>query len=169
MNTALTVIGASFEIVGLGLVFVELAVIRSHEFDIQTPWTRIVRRIRRLLGRPQLVEAKASLDAVGGMEVRAKIRPGDASPDATARERLERLEGYVERLDEDLDDLWQALGRHAENLVAEAARRDQQLRHEFEQRESDRRKKLRPSLMRQTIGALCVLIGLVLGTLGNVL
>jgi hypothetical protein len=40
MATCLTVVGAVFEVVGLAIVFVELTVIRSHEFGMPTPWTR---------------------------------------------------------------------------------------------------------------------------------
>jgi hypothetical protein len=65
--------------------------------------------------------------------------------------------------------MWQALGRRADKVIAEAARRDEQLRQEFDQREADRRAKLRPSLIRQATGAAFVLVGIVLGTLGAVL
>ena len=168
MCAALTITGAAFEVVGLGLVFAELAVIRSHEFGTPPPWAPIVRRIRRLLRRPHVVDLRAAIEVSSAMEARGKVRPGDATPDATEAERIARLERYVECLDEDLDGIWQALGRRADKVIAEAARRDEQLRQEFEQREADRRAKLRPSMIRQAIGATCVLIGLVLGTVGNV-
>jgi hypothetical protein len=150
---------AALEVVGLGLVFVELAVIRSYEFGIPSPWARIVGRIRRLLKRPQVVELKAALEASSAMAVRAKVRPGGAPPDATEHQRIERLQRYVERLDEDLDGMWEALSRRADEVIAEAARRDEQVREEFERREADRRAKLRPSLIRQATGAAFVLTG----------
>jgi hypothetical protein len=168
MSTALTIIGAAFEIVGLGLVFAELAVIRSHEFGIPPPWSPIVARIRRLLKRPRVVNLQAAASAAGGMEVRAKVRPGDAPADATEQERIERIERYVELLDEDLDGMWQALGKRADETLQAAARRNEQIREEIERREADRREKLRPSLVRQIVGAVCVAIGLILGTIGNV-
>jgi hypothetical protein len=167
--TTLVIAGAVFEIVGLGLVFAELAVIRSHEFGIPPPWARIAGRIRRLLKRPRVVNLQAAVSVASGFEARAKVRPGDAASDATEEVRIERLERYVERLDEDLDGMWQALRRREDKIVAEAARRDEQLRQKFERREADRRAKLRPSLIRQATGAAFVLIGLVLGTLANVL
>lgn len=169
MADALTIIGAAFEVVGLGLVFVELAFIRSHEFGTPPPWAPLIRRIRRLLGRPQYVDAKATMHIAMAMRARGEVRPGDAPPEATDRERLERLERYVERLDEDLHGMWQAFGRQEDKIVAEAARRDEQLRQEFEQRETDRREKLRPSLVRQAIGGTCVLLGIILGTMGSIL
>jgi hypothetical protein len=168
MGTALTITGAVFELIGLGLVFIELAVIRSHEFGTPPPWARIVGRIRRLLKRSQVVGVGAAELAAIGTEARLKVRPGPPDADATNEARIERLECYVERLDQDLDGMWKSIGERADKVIAEAARRDEQLRQEFEQREADRRAKLRPSLIRQALGAGFVLVGLVLGTIGNV-
>jgi hypothetical protein len=169
MCAGLVIAGAVLEVVGLGLVFAELAVIRSHEFGIPPPWTRLVGVVRRLLKRPRVIEAQAASMLAGvTMEARATVRPGVLPPDATEQQRIERLERYVERVDEDLDGMWKALRDRADKVIEEAARRDDRLRAEFERREAERKAKLRPSLVRQTVGATCVLVGLILGAAGIV-
>ena len=103
MAAALTITGAAFEVIGLGLVFVELAVIRSHEFGVATPWARAISWIRVKLGRPKVVQLRAAISAEFALKARGTVRPGPAAADATESERIQRLERYVERLDEDLD------------------------------------------------------------------
>ena len=52
MSTWLTIAGAFFEAVGLAVVFIELAVIRSHEFGVSTPWARLAGHGTRLSTSP---------------------------------------------------------------------------------------------------------------------
>jgi hypothetical protein len=169
MATSLIITGALFEVVGLTMVFVELAVIRSHEFAVPTPWARLARWVRRRLGRPQVIELGAALSAESALSAREKVRPGPADADATEADRIARLERYVDHLDCDVDELHRRIDDTAQQLARTAQQREQELRREMDRREDERRQALRPSLQRQAIGAGCVLAGLVLGTIGNVI
>jgi hypothetical protein len=165
----LTVTGAVLEAIGLGVVFVELAVIRSHEFGVPTPWARLRSWVRRrLLRRSHVVATSASSFATLTSSARAKVRPADLGPDASEAERIDRLERYVEHLDRDTEALPQAIDRKADEVTAKAEAADDRLRQEIEQRDEERKTALRPSLRRQAIGAACVLVGLVVGTIGQV-
>jgi hypothetical protein len=156
------------EVIGLAFVFYELAVIRSHELGIAPPWAPLTARVRRLLKRPQIVQLDVARETSRAGYVRAYQRPADAPDDATDSERLERLERYVRVIDADLDNVWDSIGDQTDDAVREAERRDEELRAEIARREGEQRERLRPSLRRQAIGATCVLVGLVLGTIGNV-
>ena len=169
MATGLTITGAVLEGVGLAMVFVELAVLRSHEFGVPTPWARVVRWMRRLVGRPQVIELGAALSAESALSARAKVRPGAVDPDATERARIARLERYVDHLDLDVDELHRRIDTTADEIAQAAQHREQELRREMDRREDERRQALRPSLQRQGVGAGCVFVGLVLGTIGNVM
>jgi hypothetical protein len=166
MSNALIIMGAALEIIGLAFVFIELAVIRSQEFGVPTPWTRLRAWLRRLLRRPQVISVSAADSATLSGSVRAKARPGPASDNAD--ERIARLERYVDYLDRDVDELHARIDRTAQEIAAAAKQGDEQLRREMDQRDEQRRAALRPSLRRQAAGAVCVFIGLVLGTIGNV-
>ena len=169
----LIIAGAVFEVIGLSLVFVELMVIRSNEFGVPTPWERLLEAVRRLLRGPRdhTVSAKAALAMSGSLRARAYKRPGSTKPGATVTQRLRRLERYVAYIDEDIEELHGVIDDRVSELETSAKEREDQLREELSgviaRREEQRRKALRPSLMRQGIGAVCVLIGLVLGTIGN--
>jgi hypothetical protein len=167
--TGLVIAGAVCEFFGLMLVFIELAVIRSHEFGTPPPWAELVGWLRRVLKRPRIVELGVAIEVSSAMSVRGKVRPTPLSGGATAQERIAWLENYVGRLDEDVESVWREMREQESKLGAEAARRDAELRAEQEQREADRRDKLKPSLRRQFIGAVLVALGLILGTLGSVL
>jgi hypothetical protein len=144
-------------------------VIRSHEFGVPTPWTRLKGWVRRLLRRPQVIQLSgvASAEAVGS--ARAKLRPGPLDANATDSDRIARLERYVDHLDEDVDELHRTIDRKAQEVTKAAEEGDQELRREMDRRDAERRQALRPSLRRQGIGAVCVLVGLGLGTIGNLL
>jgi len=62
-STLLTVTGAFLELVGLAFVFVELAIIRSHEFGVDPPMTGLLRRLRRLYVGPKIVEGSATISS----------------------------------------------------------------------------------------------------------
>ena len=64
-------------------------------------------------------------------------------------------------------DSQQAADRRAAATEAEIARRADAVEAEVARREAERKAHLRASLRPQAVGACCVLIGLVLGTIGN--
>jgi hypothetical protein len=163
----LVITGAALEVVGLALVFIELAIIRSHELGIPPPWSPLTARIRRMLKRPQVVQLEAATETARAGHVRVYQRPAKLADEPTDHERLERLERYVRDIDSDLDGLWESIGQHSQEAVREALRNDEKLREEIARREDEQREKLRPSLRRQATGATLVLAGLVLGTIGN--
>jgi hypothetical protein len=148
-------------------VFIELAVIRSHEFGVPMPWAGLQAWLRRLLHRPRVVGTGASMLATAELSARGKARPADVGPHASEAQRIERLERYVEHLDRDVDALHDRIDRTAEDVIVKAKAADDQLRQEIERREEERKTALGPSLRRQGIGATCVFVGLVLGMLGD--
>lgn len=169
----LIIAGAFFEAIGLGLIFVELMVIRSDEFGVPAPWERARRWVRRLLRKSEAhtLSLESALAISGAMRVRGYKRPGPVKPGATVTQRLRRLEKYVAHIDEDVEALHKAIGDTASELEASAREREGKLREELSgeiaRLEEQRRKALRPSLQRQGLGATFVLVGLLLGTVGN--
>lgn len=167
MSAALTIIGGVFQGLGLALVFVELAIIRSHELDVPTPWTRIAARVRRLFRRPQVIALSGTASATVSGSGRATVRPGPSPPGASDAERIARLERYVEHIDCDLHDVHDTISRKADELTQAAVQRARELRDEMDRRDEQRRDALRPSLTRQAYGAIFVFVGLVLSTTGG--
>jgi hypothetical protein len=166
----MTIAGGTLQIAGITVVFLELAIIRSHAFGVPTPWARFAGWIRRVLRRRRVIELSSiSLSAEVSTGAHLTVRPGLVASDATDAERIARLERYVACIDRDLDGLHHTIDRKAAQVFADAQRHDEKLRHEIEVREKQRRDALRPSLMRQAIGGVCVFVGLVLATLGAVL
>jgi hypothetical protein len=78
----------------------------------------------------------------------------------TDEQRVERLEQYVERLDEDLKEAHQRISKKTAEVDAAAKAREQTIRDEMQERDEQRRDALKPSLRRQLAGAVCVLAGL---------
>ena len=68
----------------VALVFVELAMLRSHEFGVAAPWTRAAHWVKSRLGRQQTLyidvpEGELSV----ALSLRAKQRPSVLQPDAS--------------------------------------------------------------------------------------
>ena len=162
------VIGAVLQGIGLGFVFVELAIIRSHEFGVPTPWARVRRRIHRWRGRTNIASGAARLSAVATVTARGVARPGRLGQGVPDTERIARLERYVEHLDRDVEGLHRAIDVRAKEISAAAMKREQELREESAAAEARRREALRRSVIRQAVGGVFVACGLVVGTLGSV-
>jgi hypothetical protein len=168
MSTALVISGAVFELAGLGLVFAEVAIIGYR--DISEVFEAVGGAINESTPRAVLRLSRERVREAGRLEdTRTNVRPDDTPLDATDGQRIERLERYVKNVDCDVDDLWQTLSERACKVLEEAARREDELLRAIEERESRDSKVLGPSLLRQVIGAICLFVGIVLGTLGNVL
>ena len=169
VEEALIITGGVMQGVGLALVIVEVLVIRSHEFDVPTPWARLVRRVRRLLKRPQVVSGGVALSGSAAMGGRAVVRPGPVDPTASDSERITRLESCVERIDKDLEGVHRLIDRRDSDLQEAMVEADERVRAEMQQRDTQRKEQLKPSLVRQSIGATCIVIGLALATTGSVM
>ena len=87
--------------------------------------------------------------------------------DATEEERIARLESYVEHIDRDLGAMHEAIAAAKLEAVTAAREGDDGIRHEIEQRDAERRTQLSRSVARQAAGATFLLVGLILGTIGN--
>jgi hypothetical protein len=169
VEAALIITGGVLQGVGLALVIVEVLVIRSYEFGVPTPWARLVRWVRRLLKRPQLVNVGAALSGSAAMSGRAVVRPGPVDPTASDSERITRLESYVERINQDLEAVHRLIDRKDSELREAMVEADDRVRAEMQQRDTQRKEQLRPSLVRQSLGATCIVIGLALATTGSVM
>jgi hypothetical protein len=164
----LTVVGAILQVVGLAFVFVELAVIRSLEFDVPTPWARLATWVRKLLKRPKTIEAEISVSAKPHLSLHGKVRPGPIAEDATLGEKVAWLESYVTRIDEDIDSVPALVENKAAETLQKARDHSEGVRREVRQLGDRRRAAVRPSIRRQAAGAVCVLVGTILGTMGAV-
>jgi len=166
----LTIVGASLEVVGLSFVFIELAFIRSHEFGTAPPMANFARRVRQLFSRAKHAEGSAVISPLK-IEVAAEgvAHHGRPTPDATDRERIEWIENYLTVFDSERVRIRRELREAQEATIAEAGRLDQEMKDTAARVEADRKAKLRPSIQRQTIGAVLVLAGLAIGTVGNVI
>ncbi|HEY4277718.1 MAG TPA: hypothetical protein VGM91_05835 [Conexibacter sp.] len=166
----LTLGGAATEFFGLGVVFVELAIVRSLEFERLTPWRGWWIKLRG----PQRVALQgtinASFNATGKLSVGdGKARPGTLSPDDDAEARISRLERYVDALDRDLSVTNAAIVENTTDALRKATENDQVLQDRFDQKDARRKEHLKWSLRRQLVGAVLVLVGLTVGTVGNVM
>lgn len=187
MSAGLTIAGGLFELVGLGFVFAELVRIRSREFDIAPPWVPLVARIRRIGRRRREAPKPATTPAnITGMHASARlnatmdltIAPSLAPREAPLPRRVTAIEDYVQwgatqqqAANRAIRDAHQATldaaNQRAAQAEAEIDRRADAVEAEVARREAERKAQLRASLRPQAIGASCVLIGLVLGTIGN--
>ncbi|MBB4663172.1 hypothetical protein [Conexibacter arvalis] len=152
--TILVVAGGLCEATGIGIAFYELALIRSHEFGVALPWAR-----RRLEHRD-------------GHANRAGFGASPAGYSVPAREHVRRRVSIEDEMQWGRD-LNTAVDRTMREITEQSQRDDARMKAELQAeraREEMRRKAiLRPSLQRQGIGLVLVLIGLVLGTIGGLL
>lgn len=164
----LVIAGGALQAIGITMIFVELAAIRSKEFDMPTPWRRAATWLRRLIRRPRSIQVEAALATESSVAGRVPVRPGPLKAGATEVERIERLERYVALIDNDLGAAHTTIDRKAVAVLAEAERRDDEVRAEIDRRDAERKQALRPSLLRQGIGGMCAFVGTVMATVGSV-
>ncbi|MBS1869431.1 MAG: hypothetical protein JSS99_07180 [Actinobacteria bacterium] len=184
MSTVPILTGTAFEIVGLGFVFGELADIRSRELGIPTPWTRIASRFpRKQRDTPKPATTPANLGemrATATSSASMKLTTGRrlAPRDAPIQTRVDAIEDYVQWKVGEMEAANEALRRGHQDVLDGAHRRAAQtdavvkrfadaIEAELADREAKRKEQIRASLRPQAFGASCVLIGLVLGTIGN--
>ena len=166
---ALLITGGVLQLIGAALVLISIPIVRKHELGRSTPWERATAWMRRHLGLGKTVYARGAMSAASGFEVRAKVRPSPVDGTMTEQQRIERLEEYVERLDQDLDDAHRRISSKTRATETAAKAREQALRDEISQRGEQRREALQSSLRVQAAGGACIVIGLVLALLGIVL
>ena len=126
-----------------------------------------LRRQLRWWPPPQAHIHPYSSRATFGGSLRVKKRPSVVGAEATEAERIAWLERYVAEQDDDLDRLWEHIARQRDEAIAKAKESDEQIRQEIEAREHERKMQLRWSVRRQALGASCIVIGLVLSTVGG--
>ena len=162
MADALLITGGILQLIGAALVLISIPIVRKHELGRPTPWERARAWMRRHLGLGKTVYARAGMSWASGFEVRGKVRPGPIESTMTEQQRIQRLEEYVERLDEDLDDAHRRITSKARTTETAAKTREQALRDEIARRDEQRREALQSSLRVQEAGGACILVGLVL-------
>jgi hypothetical protein len=167
MCDALIISGAVIEAFGLVLVFVELAVIRSHELGVPAPWTRLAGRLRRFFRGTRVTHVVGTAGAKAGASLRLSVKRGTLPADATDTQRIERLEARMDDMDARVDGVNEEMDRRTRDAGEALERRAKELADAMAERDEARRAALRPSLRLQGVGALCVLVGLGLGTWGN--
>lgn len=169
MADALTILGGIIEAIGLVLVLVELAVVRSNELGHPLPWRQVLPWLRRTFWIPDRHNAvgRSTLTAIGSIRTRGRVRPGPL-PSGTPNERIARLESYVEQIDRELNAVHDALERTADEVLAAAKEHADKIQLDAAARDQDRLDALVPSLRRQACGAALVLLGLGLQTVGGV-
>ena len=156
----------AFEVVGLGLVAVELT--RVQRRDLGTPrWLQRVENAgRRLTGRPAVrqvvgLDSAVAVDSAVGL----RVWRGASVPDVD--HRLAALEANVETLRDEGDQ------RHAdlEKRVTQQSKRVDELLADVDrqhaEREGERREQLRESVTLQWWGTGLFVVGAILGGLAN--
>jgi hypothetical protein len=181
VTPGLVIVGGTLQLLGLLLVFAEIAAIRAHEWGIVPPWTRLalwmkrkfkqLRKLSRLLRRRHVVirPAPLTLSATARSSASAVVTPGgigEPGADASDAERLVWLSAIARRHDDELKQLRRALGDAQHESRAEVEGQARRLQEELDARDVRRRAQLEWSIRRQAIGATCVAVGLVLGTVG---
>jgi hypothetical protein len=96
----------------------------------------------------------------------AKVRPALLDGEATLEEKVDWIERYMMRMDEDIDSMPTLINRKAAETLQNAKDHSDGVRRQIEEREQQRRAAVRPSLSRQAVGAVCVLCGTIAGTTG---
>jgi hypothetical protein len=162
----LIVASAGLEIIGLGLLAMDLWRVQRRELG--TPeWMQRLRGLwDRLRRRPQPVHLKG-LDAALSTEAAVRLRVKRGAADATVESRLAALEANLAELDQatehrfaDMEERLTAAHQRADEVRAyiDEIRRDQ---------EDARREDLRASIPRQWRGTLLFAIGALLGMWAN--
>lgn len=145
MTSALLILGGGFQFIGLAFVFAEIAAIRAHEWGIVPPWTRAVRwaqqqraqlraqwnRLRQRLRRRRdasITAASASIRARAGSSSSAsdtvRVRVGPPAEDATDAERIAWLVSMVRMLDDNIEQVRNAVSDARAQSHAEVASHD---------------------------------------------
>jgi hypothetical protein len=184
---ALTIAGGALQLMGLFLVFAELSAIRAHEWGIVPPWTRFWRwlhlRAQRAAGRVRsswlgrklgLYSASAHITpyassatlSFGSGTLTLKKRPAQLPDDASDADRIVWLERYVRDQDEDLARFADRVAQEREIAVQQARQEDAAFRQEIEAQQEERRRQLQWSVRRQAVGTACVVVGLIMTTVG---
>jgi hypothetical protein len=162
----LIVASAGLEILGLGLVALELW--RVQRRKLGTPrWVLRVRALwQRLWRRGRTVDVKAtlhgSIDVEGALRLRVKRGPGD-----TLESRVAALEANLDELDRETQESFKTVDArlgNTERAVDESRQALQQLRIDQEEAE---REELRRSIPWQWLGTGLFAIGALLGMWAN--
>ena len=189
MRDMLVITGGVFQLIGLSLVFAELAAIRAHEWGIVPPWTQLwlwsraraqralgqfrASRLGRKLGLYRsfaqiLPYMSSSSISAGSATLTVTKRPSPLNDDATDVDRIAWLERYVKDQDDDLARLAERIPQEREIAVQLARQEDAAFRQELAVQAAERRSELRWSVRRQFAGTVCVVLGVILTTISAV-
>jgi hypothetical protein len=175
MSLALTIAGGVFQLIGLSFLLAEFAALRVHAFGGIAWWTRLnhsLQATRAKLRKRRDVHASVELAGLARPRstgsVTVTVRPGPLADDATDAVRIAWIEEHVKRLVTDVEKLQADASRDRAALPTQAEQHVQKLRYELDAADERRKAQLRWSLWRQRVGTVCVLLGVVLATVGDV-
>ena len=165
MHTAdwLNTFGLGTQVIGLGLVLVELAVVREFMFGELAPWTTL-RNWWRARRKPGEFEGHVAADHVPISDFATGGGAFHFSGEGSHAARIKSLEAMVAHLLNTRDDLMGALRRDiavsTQAAIEQADRRVREIRSEIDADDQRERRRTRGSVKRQYIGAIFVALGL---------
>ena len=139
-----------------------------YEFDPErSVITRLKSWWRRILRKPQTIEASAILSSGSALSARGRVIPASPSQGATAEHRLSILEGWIHKnLMDELDSLWQRTDRLENAAKAE----DKSLQELVNERHKEAQQEIRNlatgDLALQARGVAAIFIGILLTIIG---
>jgi hypothetical protein len=166
----MTIVGGGMEMIGFGLIVLQLVRAQRQEFGwpqlILRSRDRIVATVRRLLRRPRLVsihavDAAASFDMAGSLSVRKGM--GQTAPDRFAAIEFNLLE-IEKELRERIKELDQGITKVRDELNTTRSAIEQREREQ----EQERKAELRSSIKFEALGVVFFLSGTVLSVIGSV-
>lgn len=182
LGHVLTVVGGLTEIGGLALVVVEIVKVQRREIPEHRGWVvrslaamreagsvlavEVARMLRRQPRRRDVTidAGPASISVSAGGAV---VTTGKAGPAPTLRQRIERLEREIRRLDGQSANDRQEMRDEAKRAREHAEGIDHEIRAMIEERDRQRRQGFRDALALQWIGTGAFMLGVGLSVAGN--
>jgi hypothetical protein len=155
-----------FEVAGLFLVALQLWRVQRRELGMPAWWLDLRGRLLRITGRSQtqVVEAGGAIAGGGRLTARAEVRRG---PGETVDSRLAALEANFAALEQETRDRFHQQAQRQDRLQVMIGEAQAELQRQQDEREGERRERLRESTTTQWKGTALFFVGAVLAGIAN--
>lgn len=157
--------GGALQIIGFVLVAIELGRVQRREFGTPRFIERLRGRLRRLFRRSKTIEASAHGVILSGGSARGVVRAGRGT---TLEDHVAALEENLGRLDDEVAANRIEAERWRSELLEQLTVTRAEVNEQRQRDDEDRKGFLRTSLLLQTWGTTCFVVGTVLGVVGGV-
>ena len=160
------VLGAALQGVGLAFVFWEVIAIRLSEWGPPKWWTTLRAKLHKR--RDAVVTAAAAVARSAGASATSAASATVTAGAPSDTERIQALEQRVGQLADRLAEVPETIDQAVAAAIARAEAGDRTIKQTMEAEKAREHRARGRSLIRQTLGAVCVGAGLIIGTIGAV-